>query len=271
MINIIAQARNAITAYNEALQATSSNIANMNVPGYKKLSVDFQTVFENLISQGTQARGDVGGTNPRQLGQGVTIAGTSIDTSTGEFSSGSSLDLGISGQGFFVVSADAGLSYLYTRNGNFQIDASGNLTSNGNQVYGLDSSGNVVPISNLISGNRTDYKWLADGTLQYSADGGATFVNTGYRIALTYFPNASGLAQAAGTSFKETISSGSPATPQIAGGAAGSLKTGQIEQSNVNYLEQSIISLELQQAMSANLSVVKLASDTISSVIQKLG
>ncbi|MFA4906630.1 MAG: flagellar basal body rod C-terminal domain-containing protein, partial [Candidatus Margulisiibacteriota bacterium] len=74
-----------------------------------------------------------------------------------------------------------------------------------------------------------------------------------------------------GTTFAESFSSGSAAAAQAPGGAVGTLKSGQIEQSNVVYLSETIQSLELQRALSGNLSVIKMASDLISSFIQKLG
>ena len=271
MFDVMNQAKNAIEAYNAALKASSANIANMNVPGYKKLNVTFQSVFERVLSQGSAAAAGSGGTNPRQFGSGVAIASTNLDFSSGEATTGSPLDLAISGSGMFVLSADGGNSYLYSRAGNFQINSSGNLTSNGLQVYGLDSSGNQTAITGLPSGNKANYQWQTDGTLQYSADNGTTYTGTGYRIALTYFANPSGLKQAQGSAFAETLASGSPAAAQAPGGAVGSLKTGQIEQSNVFYLTESINSLELQRAMSSNLSMLRIASDLISSFIQKLG
>jgi len=269
----MSQAKNAIEAYNTALKISSSNIANMNVPGYKKLGISFQSIFERILSQGTAAENDMGGTNPRQFGQGMSISGISIDFSSGETTKGSPLDLAISGSGLFVVSPDGGNTYLYTRTGNFEIDSFGNLTSNGMQVYGLDDSGNLVPISNLTSYaiGTSNFRWLSGGRLQFTADGGTTFSNTTYSIALTYFPNPSGLAQAQGTTFAETLASGSPATPQAPGAIVGTLKTEQIEQSNVFYLGETIAALEIQRAMSGNLSVIKMASDLISSFISKLG
>ncbi|OGC10853.1 hypothetical protein A3D23_05230 [candidate division WOR-1 bacterium RIFCSPHIGHO2_02_FULL_53_26] len=270
----MSQAQNAIEAYTEALKASSANIANMNVPGYKKINVSFQSVFEKVLSRGTAADNNRGGTNPQQLGQGMALSQTSIDLSAGDLTTGSPIDLAISGSGFFIVSPDGGNTFLYSRAGNFEINANGSLTSNGMLVYGLDASGNVVPITNLPSGNSANYQWLADGTLQFTADPTAappTYVNTGYSIALTYFANPSGLVQAQGTSFAETLASGAAAAAQGPGGAVGTVKPGQIEQSNVFFLGESIASLELQRALSANLSVIKLASDLVSSFIQKLG
>jgi len=270
MLDIMNQAKNAIEAYDIALKASSSNIANMSVPGYKRLDVSFQSIFERMLNQGTSTSGNMGGTNPKQIGQGMALGSSYVDFSQGEYSSGTSLDLAVSGQGLFIVSPDGGQTHLYTRMGNFQIDSSGNLTSNGMLVYGLNSAGAVTPITGLPSGNRSSYRWQSDGTLQYSADGGSTFVSTGYRIALTYFINPNGLAQAQGTSFAETAASGSAAAAQAPGGAVGSLLTSQIEQSNVVYLSETIDAMELQRAMSGNLTILRMASDMISSFISKL-
>ena len=66
MLEVMNMAKNAIEAYNQALEAASSNIANMNVLGYKSLNVDFQSVLERILSQGSAAANNVGGTNPIQ-------------------------------------------------------------------------------------------------------------------------------------------------------------------------------------------------------------
>jgi flagellar hook protein FlgE len=270
MLEMMSQAKNAIEAYNTALKASSANIANMNVTGYKRLDVSFQSIFERLINRGTAADGQTGGTNPKQYGQGMTLSSVSVDFSDGDYSSATGLDLAISGQSLFVVSPDGGNNHYYTRSGNFEIDSDGNLLSNGMLVYGVDGSGNLVPISGLPSGDKGDYQWQTDGSLEYSSDGGTTFNATGYRIALTYFPNPSGLAQSQGTTFSETAASGNPATASAPGGAFGSVKPGMLEQSNVFYLGETIDAMEIQRAMSGNLTVIRMASDMISQFINKL-
>jgi flagellar hook protein FlgE len=270
MLDMMNQAKNAIEAYNVALKATSANIANMSVNGYKKIDVSFQSIFEKVLNRGTAAAASHGGTNPIQQGQGMSVSSVLINFSTGEYSSGQGLDAAIQGQGLFVLSPDGGTTNLYTRAGDFSVDSSGNLLSNNMQVYGLNNSNSLVAIQGLPSGNKADYKWLSDGTLQYTADGGTTYVNTGYKIALSYFPNPNGLAQAQGTTFAETPASGSPADPAAPGGAAGILRPGQVEQSNVVYLSETINAIELQRAMSGNLTMIRMASDLISNFISKL-
>ena len=262
------QAENAIQAYNSALQVSSANIANMSVPGYKRLDISFQSIFEKVLSYGTAAStfDNLGGTNPIQFGQGVAISNIGVDMSQGSFTQASNIDLAINGRGLFVVSADGGNTYQYTRAGKFYISSNGNLvTEAGMQVYGLNSSGSPVPITGL-TGALTDYSW-DEGNGELLQNGSST----GYRIALTYFPNSSGLAQASGTTFVETLASGPASAAQAPGRAAGSIVAGNIEQSNVFYLGETINSLELQRAMSGNLTVVRMASDIISNFISKLG
>jgi flagellar hook protein FlgE len=266
MLDIMSQAQNAIAAYNSALSVHSSNIANMDVIGYKRLDISFQSIFEKVLRQGTAANtfANLGGTNPEQFGQGTAVSNVSVDFTAGGTVEGSKIDLAIQGQGLFVVSPDGGNSYLYTRAGKFSI-VNGNLvTEAGMQVYGLNDSGGLTAITGL-TGDSTLYNWSTSGELLYNS------ARTGYRIALTYFPNPGGLQQAQGTTFRETMASGSAATPEAPEGTAGSIIPERTEQSNVFYIGENIDALEIQRAMSANLSVVRMASDIISSFISKLG
>ncbi|KAF0133324.1 MAG: flgG [Candidatus Saganbacteria bacterium] len=266
LLDIMNQAKNAIASYNSALQVHSSNIANMSVNGYKRLDVSFQSIFESLLSEGSSASAfsNLGGTNPKQFGQGVGVADVSIDMTQGSFVAANSIDLAIDGRGLFIVSDDGGSTYKYTRAGKFYISSGNLLTESGMQVYGLNSSGSVVPISGL-TGADANYSWNANGELLLN---GAA---TGYRVALTYFSNSGGLKQVSGTTFAESYSSGAPATALAPGGAAGTLAAGQIEQSNVFYLGESIDAMGIQRAMSGNLTIVRMASDIISQFISKIG
>ena len=119
------------------LDVIGNNISNVNTFGFKK----GRTTFKDLVSQqlsGSSSPTDLrGGMNPRQVGLGGTLA--SIDTIHSQGSlqtTGRALDLGISGDGFFIVN-DGDLS-SYTRAGNFYLDRQGTLvTSDGLRVQGF--------------------------------------------------------------------------------------------------------------------------------------
>lgn len=287
MLDIMIQAKNSIEAYNTALRIYSSNIGKMNVIGSKRLTISFQEVFERVLRKGTASLSfeGRGGTNPVQLGGGSTIGGIGIDFSQGALTEGRNLDLAVVGQGLFIVSPDEGESYLYTRAGNFYFDSEGYLRTNtGMQVYGYDASGgtatgDIIPIFvDPLTYNKNLITWTDDGIL-------AEFPDDGYgnpdltaaptpicQIALTYFPNPGGLEEAEGTSFRETLASGEPIDPTTPGlgSLVGSVSPRKLEQSNVFYLEETINSLEAQRAMSGSLTLIRLASDTISQFINRL-
>jgi flagellar hook protein FlgE len=277
MLDILSKAKNAIEVYNTQLRINSSNIANMSVPGYKTMKISFQTIFEQLVNQGTAAQADIGGTNPIQLGSSVGIGSTSLDFSQGGITEGQSLDLAINGSGLFAVSPDGGKSMLYTRAGKFLIDSAGNLTTdNGMQVYGL-SGGALMPITGLTSYNTSRLSWTNDGQLaefNLKGDGTVDYTSinqyTGYSIALTAFANPSGLAQASGNTFAETPASGTPQSYKFSGDTYGSVIPRNYEQSNVFYTGEIIDSMEAQRAMSGNLTILRMISDEITNFINRI-
>src|SRR4051812_13296778 len=86
------------------LDVKGNNIANVNTYGFKK----GRTVFKDLISQTTSgasaASGTRGGVNAKQVGLGAQLSAIDTIHSGGSLqSTGNTLDLGISGDGFFQV------------------------------------------------------------------------------------------------------------------------------------------------------------------------
>jgi len=280
MLDIMTQANNAIQAYNAALSITSANIANMSVTGYKRTGISFQTIFEKSLHRGTAATefNNMGGTNPHQVGGSMGVAETYVDFSQGDLASSGHLDLGINGQGLFVVSGDSGTTFQYTRAGKFSVDANGNLvTSAGYQVYGLyGSSSTLIPITGLSSSTytQTNLSFDDNGYLyEYTDNTFATVkADTGFRIGLVKFDNPGGLEQGSGSVFKESAASGSPSDPSLPGSSSsvGTVTARYVESSNVFYLGETIRALEIQRAMSGNLSMVRMASDIISNFINRL-
>ncbi len=110
------------------MDVVGNNIANVNTHGYKRNS----TIFEDVLSQTVAGAGtptdNLGGTNPAQVGLGVTVAGTAQNFSQGFLQiTNRDLDLAIQGDGFFVL--DAGGERMYTRAGTFFLDADNRMVS----------------------------------------------------------------------------------------------------------------------------------------------
>ncbi|MFC1560090.1 flagellar hook basal-body protein [Candidatus Margulisiibacteriota bacterium] len=275
MLEIMTISKNAIEGYTAQLRTTAANIANLEVIGYKRLEVSFQSVFEKTLRQGTPASPitELGGTNPIQLGAGMSIGSVGLDFTQGQLTDSSNpLASSIQGNGLFIVSPDGGETFRYTRNGDFEIRGNNIVTKiGGMQVYGLNDSGGLVPITG-VSGS--DLSWTSGGRLAHFAvpwDESAGVTNTQYRIALTSFNNLSGLAQASGTTFEETVSSGAAFEPTASGGSYGTISARNLERANVDLTSETIDSLAAQQALNGNLSILRAMNEEITNFINRLG
>lgn len=124
------------------MASISHNIANASTNGFKRSRAEFADVISSSVSL-----------SPTQMiGSGTTVKANRQQFGQGNLvQSSSSLDLAISGDGFFAVKPDPNSATVnYTRNGAFLVDANNNVTdANGNflQVYPVDGSGNVTQAS----------------------------------------------------------------------------------------------------------------------------
>ncbi len=111
-----------LSAQSSAMGAIADNITNVNTIGYKGTSVNFQTLVTKQNSLTTYS---AGGAQPKPRAN-IDIQGLLSATS-------SSTDVGISGQGFFIVNEAAnpgsGNVWGYTRAGSFKLDDQGYLTN----------------------------------------------------------------------------------------------------------------------------------------------
>lgn len=123
------------------LDVIGNNIANINTSGYKSQRVSFSDVLSQTMSSASapSSASNRGGTNPMQIGLGVTVGAIDTNMSTGSTeSTGNSLDVSIGGDGFFIVKGGSSSDYQFTRAGNFGVDSTGNLTVNGLKVCGWE-------------------------------------------------------------------------------------------------------------------------------------
>lgn len=125
------------------LDVIGNNVANVNTYGFKKSRVTFSDAMNQTVSGASAATANKGGTNSKQIGLGSTIATIdTIHTQSSLQTTGRDLDLGISGDGYFIVKQGDALSY--TRAGNFYLDDNGTLVnSNGLKVqaFKVDENG----------------------------------------------------------------------------------------------------------------------------------
>lgn len=151
-----------VTESQKAVATVANNLANVNTIAFKKTKVAFQESVSTVVKQGSNPSTRSGGTNPIEIGSGVDLASVATIFDQGSIkNTGQPLNLAINGDGFFVVSsgveAGEGLkNSLYTRNGNFKLDAAGNLVSTGGMkvmgaTYYNDKTGETKTIQNYSS------------------------------------------------------------------------------------------------------------------------
>ena len=138
------------------LALTSNNIANVGTSGFKKSRASF---------------GDIFATSPLQkstsvVGQGVSLKEVRQEFSQGnvEFSS-NTLDLAISGEGFFPLKSADGLTDIFTRNGSFVLNEQFNV---------VNSSGQALLAAAVDSSGKADLAKLSRLAIPVSTSGQAT-------------------------------------------------------------------------------------------------
>lgn len=123
-------------AANKQLDVTGNNIANVATTGFKSSRAEFEDVYSATRL----------GTGSKTIGNGVRLANVSQQFSQGDVNNtGNVLDMGIQGNGFFILSDNGSLSY--TRAGAFKTDAQNYVVdNNGNRLqgYGVDSNGKII-------------------------------------------------------------------------------------------------------------------------------
>jgi flagellar hook protein FlgE len=140
------------------MDVEANNIANVNTVGFKYSRTNFQNLLSQTVKSATAPQGELGGKNSLQIGLGTSVSAVETMYKQGSIqNTDKNTDMAISGDGFFVVSADGGKTYRYTRAGDFTFDANGNFVDpNGYIVQGwladpethnIDTAKGVQPIS----------------------------------------------------------------------------------------------------------------------------
>ncbi len=113
-----------LNAATTELAVTSNNIANSGTSGFKRSEADF---------------GDIFATSPLQKASSVIGAGVSLKSVSQEFSQGNiefsanSLDLAITGDGFFALESPDGTK-IFTRNGGFMLNEQNQMVNSAGQA-----------------------------------------------------------------------------------------------------------------------------------------
>ncbi|HVR04415.1 MAG TPA: flagellar hook-basal body protein [Solirubrobacteraceae bacterium] len=230
-------AASGMAAQQQQLDAIGNDLANGSTTGYKSERIGFRDLLYNQIQQA--------GTNTT-VGAGAAANVIGFDQGQGAIqSTGNPLDLAIEGAGYFTVKRPDGTTAL-TRNGAFQVDAQGRLTT---------AEGDLLqPPITLPSGvSPSEVSIASDGTVT-----GPKGVALG-KISLVTVAAPEHLLAAGGSLFTLTQASG--AARPLEGS---SIHQGALEGSNVDMATEMTQMMSTQRAYQMESSAIQTEDQMLS-------
>lgn len=232
------------------IQVISNNIANINTHSFKKNRAEFKDLIYqdvNVNPQNTNIPGVVENPNSKvQVGNGVQTTSTSkIFEQGGVEQTNQPLDVAIVGEGFFQLSKPDG-SYVYTRDGNFNLSPEGSI---------VNSNGLILEPGFSITENVASLGINRDGTVVATQNNGDT-IDLG-SITMVKFINPGGLKALGDNAYGETEASGAPILGTPSEDGFGELRQFYLESSNVDIVDEMINMITAQRAYEINSKTVK--------------
>lgn len=266
------------------LSTISNNVANVNSTAFKKSKAVFGDIFAAAPMQ----------TTTQVAGQGVRVQGINQQFTQGTIeTTDKTLDLAITGEGFFTVKRTADDQVSFTRNGAFSVDESRyvvDTTGARMQVIPLDpttgaptaAAAAAIAAGTLTSAGLADLRvptnWPDGGNgNQLSsvgvseegkitgvyADGTTVFLGG---TAIAAFNAQDNLRQRGDAHWYSTSASGEPMLGLGNSGLYGSVRSGALERSNVDITEELVALISAQRNFQANSKAIE-AANTLSTTI----
>jgi flagellar basal-body rod protein FlgG len=240
------------------IDTISNNIANANTTGFKKSTAVFQDLMYQYLVDPSSPTSQIS-TNPSGLGVGLGVktVGTHRQFTQGDLTStGNRLDVAIQGDGFIEVDVGNGV-LAYTRAGQFQISAEGNIIT----PDGLS----ISPAVNIPQ-NASAITIGKDGTVSVVTPENPTPQQVGI-ISGNRFPNQAGLRAIGQNLYQATDASGAVVQGTFGLDGIGTLSQGFLESSNVSIVEQVVSMITGQRAYEANSKGIQAADEMLSMAI----
>lgn len=240
------------------IDVIANNLANANTTSFKSDRAEFADLLYQQIRRpgGTSATG-VQWPTALQVGLGANYVGTAKNFTQGGYqATDQPLDLIIEGDGFFEIQALDGSS-IYTRDGSFKMDASGNVVTN----EGLYMIPNLT-----IPTDAQAITITQDGTVFVDIPGQSASNNIG-QITLVNFVNPQGLISLGTNLYSETDASGPPIVDNPGNSNMGTIRQGFLEASNTSVVDEMIGLIISQRAYEANSRSVQTSDEMLQTAV----
>lgn len=267
LINSLTAGVSALSSFSTDLNVIGNNIANVNTVGYKDSKANFSDSFSNTLR------------STLQMGTGVQVSNITQNFNQGSLTTtGVTTDLGVSGNGFFVVQNPVDGQQYVTRAGNFTVDSQGYLiTAQGFRVQGLTGSGlgTVGDIQFATPPTGTELQSYAINDkgqlIEYYSDGSSATTN---QILLQNFTNPSALKKEGGNLYSNTLSAGAvggstltAANNTADGNGLGSIQSGTLELSNVDLTGEMANMITAQRSFQAASRVITVSDQMLEEIV----
>ena len=245
------------------LDVIANNLANVNTTGFKKDRANFEDLIYriNRLPGSTDADGNLTPTGI-EVGLGTRVSSTQTNFTQGALqATNNPLDFAIEGEGFFQVQ-EPGSGFLYTRAGNFSLNANNQL------VVGSASTGYLVTPQISIPNNAVDIVVTAEGQVQFRTTD-STVLQTAGQLNIARFNNPDGLLKIGDNMYRETDASNAAQLDVPGAPGFGVITQGALESSNVESVQELIDLINTQRAFELNSQAVQ-AGDEMMQVATNL-
>lgn len=253
MIDALHIAASGLDAQQRQIDALSNDLANMQTPGYKRSRVSFSDV-SGLTAAVVQQ-----GLHPDEVGSGIRVTSTTPVMVDGTLQqTNNTWDLAIQGNGFFELRT-ADDERVYTRDGQFKVDADGYLATNA----GLRLSQQIQ-----VPADATHITLASNGEIHATlgSDKADAVIGT---LELASFASPEALRSVGGNNFATTPDSGDAVMGKPGDAGFGNVTQGYVEGSNVDLVGAMSTLVLAQRAYQLNARVLQ-ASDQILDTINNL-
>lgn len=289
-----------LRTHQQRMDVIGDNIANVNTPGFKRARATFQDIFYQTLRGGSAGSETRGGTNPQQIGLGISLSTIDVIHTQGAAQpTGKQDDLMIQGDGFFVLSnvadpagagADEYVQVYYSRAGAFRFvpyDSNGDGTidendtnclvnpANGMFVMGRvgDGSGGLTDTIGIIEipNDAKSFSIDINGNVYYVGADGTE--NLAGRIVIAKFTNPAGLEKVGENMYKYAPAAGHEPDDATANGlylggspgedGRGTIIPGALEMSNVELAQEFTDMIVTQRGFQANARVITVSDEML--------
>ncbi|MFC3769889.1 flagellar hook-basal body complex protein [Paenibacillus sp. GCM10012303] len=251
------------------LDVIGNNIANVNTIGFKGSRAMFKDILSQTVAGVTAPLDGNGGVNAKQIGLGVTLAAIdTLHTPGSAMTTNVVTDVRIDGDGFFAVQAGDEGGIFLTRDGNFKVDAAGQVvTADGYRVLGV--GGELLP--EIDPATVTAFSIDQNGQfVGVNVDGTSAPID-GMQLGVVKVLNPAGLEKVGGNMYRMTPNAGvdeidvvEPNNPEIGTGA---IISGQLEMSNVDLTGEFTEMIVAQRGFQANSKIITTSDEVLQEIL----